>query len=71
VKPQPDPKGSLIFQYGTYTYRFVEPVSATTAPTSSSSNMGLWIGIGAAVLVVIGLVGFLLTRSRRSADDRE
>src|SRR5262249_30449228 len=22
VKPQPDPKGSLIFQYGTYTYRF-------------------------------------------------
>jgi peptide/nickel transport system substrate-binding protein len=71
VKPQPDPKGSLIFQYGTYTYRFVEPVSDVTAPTSSSTKTGLWIGIGVALLVVIGLVGFLLTRSRRTADDRE
>jgi peptide/nickel transport system substrate-binding protein len=68
-QPQPDPKGSLLFQYGTYSYRYIEPVTAT-APTSSSST-GLWIGLAAGALVVLGLGGFLVTRSRRTAEDRE
>jgi peptide/nickel transport system substrate-binding protein len=69
-KPQPDPKGSLLFQYGTYSYRNIEPVVAKVA-TSSSSSTGLIIGIAVAVIILLGLGGLLLARSRRPADDRE
>ncbi len=68
-KPQPDPKGVLLFQYGTYSYREITPVTQTAASTSSST--GLWVGLAVGALVVLGLGGFLVTRSRRTADDRE
>jgi peptide/nickel transport system substrate-binding protein len=69
-QPQPIPKGSLLFQYGSYSYRYIEPVVATAA-TSSSGSTGLIVGIAVAVIVLLGLGGVLLARSRRPADDRE
>ncbi len=70
LQPQPIPKGSLLFQYGTYTYRNIEPV-ADVKSTSSSSSTGLWIGLGVAIVALAGIGGFFVARSRRTADDRE
>ena len=69
-KPQPDPIGSLLFQYGTWSYRNIEPVVAPAAETSKSSTAVL-VAVGAGALVVLGIVGFGVARSRRPADDRE
>ncbi len=72
LKPQPDPGGVLLFQYGTYTYRSVRPVSAdSTDAGSSGPNWALVGGISAALLA-LGGGGLLLARSRRqTVDDRE
>jgi peptide/nickel transport system substrate-binding protein len=69
-KPQPIPDGSLLFQYGSYSYRGIVPVSQASG-TSSGTSRGLWVGLGAGALVVLGLGGVLAARSRRTADDRE
>jgi peptide/nickel transport system substrate-binding protein len=81
---QPDPDGVVLFQWGTWSYDNLKPVSAAApvaepgstnaaqqTPASSSTNWGLIIGIIVAVLIVAG-VGFGLARGRAgSADDRE
>ncbi|MFC6084089.1 ABC transporter substrate-binding protein [Sphaerisporangium aureirubrum] len=73
---QPDPDGSLLFQYGTYSYLSIQPVTAPAKQGASAaaqgSGTGLYLGIGAAVLVA-GAAAILLTRRRRaaSADERE
>ena len=69
--PQPDPDGSYLFQYGTWTYENLKPIAAG-APASSGPSPALIGGIVAAV-VVLGGVAFLLLRRRRAgvADDRE
>lgn len=69
--PQPEPNGSYLFQYGTWTYENLKPVGAG-AGQSSGPSPALIGGIVAAVAVVGGLA-FLLLRRRRtgSADDRE
>ncbi len=85
--PQPAPNGSLLFQYGTWSYENVKPVSAespsasgsataTTGggePASSSSNVPLIVGGVIALLAVLG-IGVALGRrggSSSSDDDRE
>jgi peptide/nickel transport system substrate-binding protein len=81
---QPSPDGSLLFQYGTWTYEAMTPVTAETAtpspgssvtqgapaaPAASSTNWALIGGIAALVLVAGG-VGFALSRGRgRDLDD--
>ncbi len=69
--PQPDPNGSYLFQYGTWTYENLKPIAAG-AGQSSGPSPALIGGIVAAV-VVLGGVAFLLLRRRRAgaADDRE
>jgi peptide/nickel transport system substrate-binding protein len=69
--PQPDPDGSYLFQYGTWTYENLKPVAAG-AGQSSGPSPALIGGIVAAVAVLGGLA-FLLLRRRRAgaADDRE
>jgi peptide/nickel transport system substrate-binding protein len=76
LKPQPVPNGVLLFQYGTYTYRNVTPVSDATrkkAKKSTSDGVGTGLlvagGIGAAALLGAGIV--VLGRRRGTSDDRE
>lgn len=72
LKPQPDPGGVLLFQYGTFTYRSVRPASGDGGGSSSGAPWGLVAGIGAGLLAVAG-AGVAVARSRRraTADDRE
>lgn len=74
-QPQPEPDGSLLFQYGTYTYRSIEPVTkkaAAAAKKDSSSNSGLVVvaAVGGAVLLG-GLVFFGLRGRRRPESEIE
>lgn len=77
--PQPAPDGSLLFQYGTWSYQNVEPVTEEAggegdgaAASSSSSTVPLIVG-GVALILVVGLVAFLLGRRKGSSaeDDEE
>jgi peptide/nickel transport system substrate-binding protein len=68
--PQPEPRGALVFQYGAYSYISASPVT-DAAKTSSSSSTVLWVGVGLLALVLL-VGGFLVvSRSRRTADERE
>jgi peptide/nickel transport system substrate-binding protein len=75
-KPQPEPKGSLLFQYGTYSYKSIEPVSAETkkktAAKDDSSNSGIVVASVAGGAVLIGgAVFFALSRRRRPESEVE
>ncbi|WP_066372848.1 ABC transporter substrate-binding protein [Herbidospora mongoliensis] len=73
---QPDPDGSLLFQYGIHSYLTMAPVTATDPKASDApadgTSVGLIVAIAAGVLV-IGGAGFLVLRRRSSvsSDDRE
>ena len=74
---QPDPDGPLIFQWGTWTYEQMKPVTATDASTNSNSGSTgssiPWLPILGG-LVIAGGAGFLLARRRpanAASDDRE
>lgn len=79
--PQPDPDGSLLFQYGTWSYENIKPVTTVeqgpiTDGSSTSSSGPNWLLIGGlALLVLIAAgVGVALRRGRNrdiDADDRE
>jgi peptide/nickel transport system substrate-binding protein len=80
--PQPEPNGSLLFQYGTASYRNIEPVSEATksdgsggskpvAAEDSSSSAALIAGIVIAVIVVGGVVFFVMRNRRRTQADVE
>ncbi|HEX4699095.1 MAG TPA: ABC transporter substrate-binding protein [Actinomycetes bacterium] len=80
--PQPEPNGSLLFQYGTASYRNIEPVSEATksgggggtkpvAAEDSSSSGALIAGIVIAVIVVAGVVFFVVRNRRRTQADVE
>jgi len=65
----PDASGTLIYQYGTYSYRNID--RPTEGDGSGGLGTGVLIGLGvaAAALVVAGGVAF--TRRRAGADERE
>lgn len=68
--PQPDPGGSLLFQWGVYSYRSVEALPAGSAGAGASGGNGTTITIGVlAGVVVVALGGFLFLRSRRRPAD--
>jgi peptide/nickel transport system substrate-binding protein len=74
-KPQPVPDGSLLFQYGTYSYKAIKPVTAAAKKTASkdkSSNSGVVVAsvIGGAVIVGAA-VFFGLSRRRRPESEVE
>lgn len=72
-KPQPSPNGSLLFQYGTYSYPSLRPVTkASSKATDDSTSSGLVVGgvvVGAALLG--GLVFFGLRGRRRPESEVE
>lgn len=68
--PQPDPDGSLLFQWGAYSYRSVEPVSAAESGGDSEDGSGTTVTIVALAAVAVAAVGgFLFLRSRRQPAD--
>lgn len=68
--PQPDPDGSLLFQWGTYSYRSVEALPAGGGGGGASGGSGTTVTIGVlAGVVVVALGGFLFLRSRRKPAD--
>lgn len=70
LQRQPKDGGSLVFQYGTYTYRMVEPV--TEKKKDEGSNLGLILGVAGGVAALAGLAALFVTMRRRStADERE
>jgi peptide/nickel transport system substrate-binding protein len=71
-KPQADPNGDLLAAYGPLSFISIRPVSGTSAGGGSSSSgipAGVWIGILAAVVLIVG--GFMIARRRREADEDE
>jgi peptide/nickel transport system substrate-binding protein len=67
---QPADQGNLVYQYGTYTYRNVRPVSAGGGGAAPGGGLpaSVWIGVIVGVVVVIGAV--VLARRRVSEEDR-
>ncbi|RSN24946.1 peptide ABC transporter substrate-binding protein [Amycolatopsis sp. WAC 01416] len=68
---QPQPDGAILEQSGYWGVYGATPADAAAPGAEESSNTGLWIGIGAVVLVVLVGGGVLLGRRGKSADDRE
>ena len=65
--PQPDPDGAILFQYGTYSYMNITPV--TGSGDGGSSNTGVIIGVIAAAAALVGVVVWLVVgRGRRGVD---
>jgi peptide/nickel transport system substrate-binding protein len=66
-KPQPDPGGVVLFQYGTYSYLNIDTPQASASGDGDGGGVPLIpIGIGVAVL---GGAGVLLALRRRSTQD--
>ena len=66
--PQPDPDGAILFQYGTYSYMNIKPIAQSTTTASDSSNIAVIVGGAAAAAVLVGVIVWFGTRSRRSGD---
>jgi peptide/nickel transport system substrate-binding protein len=67
-RPQPDPGGVVLFQYGTYSYlNITTPQAAAAGDDDGGSGVPL-ILIGGAV-AVLGAAGVLLALRRRSTQD--
>lgn len=72
IQLQPVKGGNAFFQMGTYTYRSVDvKTKAVAASDKGGLGVGAWIGIVAAIVVALGAGGFLITRRRATADERE
>ncbi|MCZ3387668.1 MAG: ABC transporter substrate-binding protein [Actinomycetia bacterium] len=67
---QPSDNGAILFQYGTYSYLSIEPVTegSSGSSDSSSSNTAMIVGGVAAAAVLVGLIVWLATRGRRGSD---
>jgi peptide/nickel transport system substrate-binding protein len=71
-KPQPDPDGDVLATYGPLSFVSLRPVSGTSAGSGGSSGgipAGVWIGVLAAVVVIVG--ASLMIRRRRESDEDE
>lgn len=66
---QPEQNGIIANQAGYWGFLTVDSVQSAEVE-SSDGNTGLWVGLGALAVVVIGGVAFALNR-RKSAGDRE
>jgi peptide/nickel transport system substrate-binding protein len=67
--PQPEPDGAFLFQFGAYSYLNLRSSGGGGGSSGGSSGIptGVWLGIGAAIIVIVGIV--VLVR-RRSEEDR-
>jgi peptide/nickel transport system substrate-binding protein len=65
-RPQPDPGGVVLFQYGTYSYRNIAPPQAAASGDGGSGVPLIPIAAGVAV---VGAAGVLVALRRRSTQD--
>jgi peptide/nickel transport system substrate-binding protein len=71
---QPEPKGALLFQYGTWSYENLKPVTAQgeATVTSTSNTLPLVLGGLGLLIAIAAIVGVVLRRGREAdLDDRE
>jgi peptide/nickel transport system substrate-binding protein len=71
-QPQPAPDGDMIAAYGPLSFINIKPVTGTSAgggASSSGISAGVWIGLLAGVVIVVG--GFMIARRRRESDEDE
>jgi len=84
LRPQPDPGGIWLFQYGAYNYINMRPASeasecagdksasqATEAGESGGVSTGVLVGGGIVLLALLGAGGVVMMRRRSTTDDRE
>jgi peptide/nickel transport system substrate-binding protein len=84
LRPQPDPGGIMIMQYGVYNYLNMRPAAeadqcagqqgvsqATKAAADNGVGSGVLIGGGVVLLALLGAGGFVMMRRRGTAGDRE
>lgn len=70
---QPADTGPVLFTNTSPTYWNLTPISSDGGSSSddSGSNTGLIIGVVVGAVVVLGLIGFFVARSRKQRDDKE
>jgi peptide/nickel transport system substrate-binding protein len=69
--PQPSGNGTLVFQYGTYSYRNIAPVGGSAAPADNNRWILIVSGTAALVLLVAVTTAVAVRRRRATADERE
>jgi peptide/nickel transport system substrate-binding protein len=70
LQRQPTDGGSFVFQYGTYSYRSVEPLAEK--PKDEGTGLGLVLGVAGGVVGAAAVAVLVVALRRRStADDRE
>ena len=70
--PQPSDGGSLVFQYGTYSYRNIAPVTERPAEGNSLGAIVLVAAVAGGLIALAGIGVVLFSRRRRTtADERE
>nr|WP_040407801.1 ABC transporter substrate-binding protein [Amycolatopsis nigrescens] len=67
---QPSSGGPIMEQVGYWSYYGATPASEGGS-AGGGSNTGMWIGIGVAVLIVLGGGGVFLAKRGKAAEDRE
>ena len=69
---QPTSGGSLIMQFGTYSYRQIQPYVAPAAKPKDAAKTWLYLGVaGGVVLLLIAVGAVVMVRRRGTADERE
>ncbi len=85
LRPQPDPGGIYLYQYGVYNYLNMRPadeagdcggqagVTEASAPGEESGgpSTGLVVGLGGVGVAALAAIGVVMMRRRSSAGDRE
>ncbi len=68
---QPASTGPVLFTNTSPSYWTLTPVADASGGDDSSSNTGLIIGLVVGAVVLLGLLGFFVARSRKQQDDKE
>ncbi|MEU1899207.1 ABC transporter substrate-binding protein [Nocardiopsis dassonvillei] len=71
IQYEPAEGGNIWGQDGYWAWWSAEPAAERTAGAASGPSAGVWIGVGAVVLVLAAVGGFLLLRRRSTMEDRE
>ncbi|MFD6949411.1 ABC transporter substrate-binding protein [Nocardiopsis sp. TSRI0078] len=71
IQYEPAEGGNIWGQEGYWAWWSAEPASAEAGASASGPSTGVWVGVGAVVLVLVAAGGFLLFRRRSTMEDRE